>query len=356
MTLREPVFVGAVGASTPVGRDALSTAAAVRAGISGFAEHPYMLDAIGEPMRIALAPWLDIGCEGVDRFGAFLLPAVEQALRPIEGFASASPIRVGLALCLPSERPGLPEDLGPIIQETVSARFPRQFSAVAVLSIGHAAGLLAIQVACSKIADGSLDACVVAGVESYLAPETLEWLEANDQLHGAGALNNAWGFIPGEGAGAGLLVSERLLERLSLDPLARVMSVGQGLEPNRIKTPTVCLGEGLTAAFREALAGLPSGARVTDVLCDLNGEPYRADEFGFACLRTGEAFVAASDFIAPADCWGDVSAASVPLNMVLSGIAAQKSYAKGPYAFLWASSETGERGAALFHLPARPPD
>ena len=97
----------------------------------------------------------------------------------------------------------------------------------------------------------------------------------------------------------------------------------------------------------QIVAGLPSDAKVTDVFCDMNGEPYRADEFGFATLRTKEHFVAASDFVAPADCWGDVSAASVPLGLMLSTIAARKSYAHGPYAFLWASSESGERGAAL---------
>ena len=55
----QPVYFVGLGASTPVGRDALSSAAAVRAGISGFAEHPYMIDSAGEPMRAAIAPWLD---------------------------------------------------------------------------------------------------------------------------------------------------------------------------------------------------------------------------------------------------------------------------------------------------------
>ena len=43
----------------------------------------------------------------------------------------------------------------------------------------------------------------IAGAEGLLAhlDQSLEWLEACDQLHSAGPLNNAWGFIPGEGAG-----------------------------------------------------------------------------------------------------------------------------------------------------------
>ena len=123
--------------------------------------------------------------------------------------------------------------------------------------------------------------------------------------------------------------------------------MGLGFEENRIRTPTVCVGDGLTAAFREGLGALPAGAKITDVYCDMNGEPYRADEYGFACLRTKDRFVSASDFVAPADCWGDVSAASAPLGLVLSAVASAKGYAGGPYAFLWASSESGERGAAL---------
>jgi 3-oxoacyl-[acyl-carrier-protein] synthase-1 len=344
-----PVHIVAIGASTPVGRDAFSSAAAVRAGISGFVKHPYMVDAAGEPMRVALAPWLDVACEGQNRFEALLFPAIEQALAPIN--ASSDPtIRVALALGLPSSRPGLPVDLERSLGTEISKRFSNRFAAVATFAEGHAAGLSAMHAACRKIVEGAFEACVIAGVESYLEPETLEWLEENDQMHGAGPLNNAWGFIPGEGAGAALLVGAEAVPRLRGESLARVLSLGKGFEQNRIKTETVCIGEGLTAAFREGLAGLPPGAKVTDVFCDMNGEPYRADEFGFACLRTKEAFVSASDFIAPADCWGDVSAASAPLGVALATIAFRKAYAKGRHAFLWASSETGERAAALLEL------
>ena len=346
-----PMFLAALGASTPVGRDAWASAAAVRAGISGFAQHPYMIDSVGEPMFVGLAPWLEPDCGGADRLIALLLPAIEQALDPLVA-GEGSDRRVALALALPAQRPGLPRDLNARLRAHISRTFPDRFVAIATFEVGHAGGLLAMSAVHQKISAGAFDACVVAGVDSYLDPVTLEWLEENDQLHGAGALNNAWGFIPGEGAGAALLAGGAVLERIGAQPLAAVLSVGTAVESNRIKTATVCLGEGLTAAFREGFVGLPSGARVTDTFCDLNGEPYRADEFGFACLRTKEAFVSASDFVAPADCWGDVSAASAPLYLSLSAIAARKGYANGRYALLWASSESGERGAALVTFPA----
>jgi 3-oxoacyl-[acyl-carrier-protein] synthase-1 len=256
-------------------------------------------------------------------------------------------------LALPSWRPGLPDTLEEDLRAVIAGAFPNRFTAIAVFTVGQAGALLGMQAACRKIAEDAFDACVIAGVDSYSAPETLEWLEGTDRLHGAGKLNNAWGFIPGEAAGANLLVSADTAAALDVDPFARVLSVGTGFEPNRLGSESVCIGEGLTAAFLEALAGLPPDAKVTDVFCDMNGEPYRADEFGFAALRTRHLFVSPSDFVTPADCCGDMCAASVPVGVALSTIASLKAYAKGPFAFHWASSDSGERGGALLKSAGR---
>jgi 3-oxoacyl-[acyl-carrier-protein] synthase I len=347
----ERVVVVGMGASTPVGRGAWASAAAVRAGVSGFAQHPFMIDTAGEPMRAAFASWIDIGVQGIDRFEALLMPAIEEALAVLKE-STASAQRWALALGLPSARPGLPEKLADELLARVPRRHAGVFGGVAVFQTGHSAGLRGVQAAFKRLSQGLLDACVVAGVDSWLEPETLEWLEANDQLHSAGPLNNAWGFIPGEGAGALLLMRAGVAEALGLAPLGTALGVGVATEAKRIKTETVCIGEGLTEAFRGALASMPAGAKVSDIYCDINGEPYRADEFGFTALRTKEHFESASDFVAPADCWGDVSAASGLLHLVLACAAAHKGYAKGPLVFAWASAEMGERAAALLAMPA----
>lgn len=343
---RQPAYVVSLGASTPVGRCAWSSAAAVRAGISGFGQHPYMIDTAGEPMRVACAPWLDISLGGIERFEALLIPAIDQTFDPLHALGP-NELNVALALGLPAPRPGLPDDLQKALMSRIARERQGVFRAVASFPAGHAAGLIALDAACKKLRRRELDACVVAGVDSYLEPATLEWLEECDQLHGAGPLNNAWGFIPGEGAGAVLLMRGEVAQRLGLEPLALVLGVGTGFEPKRIKTETACVGEGLTLAFRAALAALPEGSKVTDIYCDMNGEPYRADEFGFTALRTKEHFESASDFLAPADCWGDVAAAGGLLHLMLACAAGHKGYAKGPLAFAWASAEMGERAAAL---------
>ena len=343
--MSEPAVIVALGASTSIGRDASSSAAAVRAGVNLFGQHPYMIDTAGEPMRVARADWLDIDVSGVERFEALLFPAIDQALEPLAQAAVVP--QAALALGLPSLRPGLPQDLQRDLMKRISKRYGHLFGAAAVFPAGHAAGLLALEAGFRKLQQGGLDVCVVAGVDTYIEPETLEWLEACDQLHSAGALNNAWGFIPGEGAGALLLMRADAARQVGAEPLARVLGTGSAFEAKRIKTETVCIGEGLTQAFRAALAALPSGAQVSDVYCDMNGEPYRADEYGFAALRTKEAFASPSDFVAPADCWGDVAAAGGPLHVMLSTIASAKGYAHGRLSFAWASAEGGERAAVV---------
>lgn len=344
---QRPVHIVGVGANTPLGRSAWATAAAVRAGISAMGEHPFMIDTAGESMKVVRAPWLEVDLGPAERMEALLLPAINEALEVV---GKAGDLKIGLALGLPAQRPGLPSDLVSTLHATIMQRYPARFAGIAVFPSGHAAGLLGLEAAMKKLEQGAFDACVVAGVDSYLAPETLEWLEECDQLHGAGPLNNAWGFIPGEAAGAVCLVRAEVLQRLGWESLARVLGVATARESKRIKTETVCTGEGLTQAFRGVLQALPPNTKVTDVYCDMNGEPYRADEYGFTCLRTQELFESASDFVAPADCWGDVSAASGSLFLALATIAGRKSYAKGDCAFAWASSENGERAAALLNV------
>lgn len=333
-----------VGAITSIGYDAWTSAAAARAGLCGFREHAYMIDTAGEPMRVASVPALAIGLSVAERCAQMLLPALDEAL------AGAPPDlrRIGLALGLPPPRPGRGDDLDDRLRRAVGEHFGNRIAPVVTFEAGHASGLLALDAALKGLGSGSIDGCLVAGVDSYLAPETLEWIEDCDQLHGGGPLNNAWGFIPGEAAGA------LLMQPVSDGALASVVALGIGRETKLIKTDTVCLGEGLTQAFRAALEALPSGARIDNVFCDMNGEAYRADEYGFTCLRTKERFREATDFVAPADCWGDVGAAGAPLHVLLAIAACRKGYAKGALSLVWGSSEGGERAAAVVQAPVAP--
>jgi 3-oxoacyl-[acyl-carrier-protein] synthase I len=346
------VLIGGLGAVTCIGRTALATAAAVRAGVSGFSRHGFMVDAAGKGLSVGQFPWLLPSRDVASRIADALVAAVREALAPLQAsIASKTRPQVSLLVNLPSPREGLPATLAQSVVAAIEQAFGGVFDKVRVAALGHAGGVVAIQSAAAALASGSDSnaACIVVGADSYLDPGTLEWLEQTDQLHGAGERNNAWGFVPGEGAGALLLLMPEFALEHGIRAFGRIAGIGLGREAQLAGSGEVCLGLGLTAAVRTAVGLLAPGEKLSDVYCDMNGEVYRADEFAFTVTRTRERFVAASDFAAPADCWGDVGAASVPLAVVVACIAGAKGYAKGERALVWASSVTGERGAVVIH-------
>ena len=345
VTQEEVVVVG-TGARTPLGLNAPATAAAVRAGIAAMGNHPFMIDQFGDPMVVSRDAELPSETGGVDRFVQLALPAALEALRVLPAGNSAS-IKIRLHVALPEDRPGLPADLKAKFAERFQLALGENFQVEKVTShaLGNAAGIAALEEALSEIERGESEFCLVGGVESYLMPETLEWLDSVEQLHSPSTI---WGFCPGEGAGFFLLTSGRIAKSLGLSSTIRVLSAAKGSEPNRIRTETICIGEGLSDAFQQTLSGLPTETdRVDHTICDMNGDRYRGDEYSFARLRSADYFSEFSDFDTPGDCWGDMGAASGPLFVVLASVAAEKRYSPGPITLVWGSSDGGLRAGAL---------
>jgi 3-oxoacyl-[acyl-carrier-protein] synthase I len=336
------------GACTSIGASLLASAAAMRAGVADFGNHPFMVDTAGEPMVVSRAKYVPDDVIGVQRLVALAVRASEEALTPLLPFVR-NVRRIPVIVGVPSPRPGLPENADSEFAEALRQQLLGSFpiSQVEVMPRGHSAGLMALAEGVTRLQSEDADLCLIGGVDSYLTPATLEWLEESEQLHSAGPSNNPWGFVPGEAAGFCLLASSECARRWGLEFASTVRTVAVTHEPNLIKSGSVCLGYGLTAAFEAVLRPLVDGNRVDDIICDMNGEPYRAEEFGFATIRTNGYFIDASDFRAPADCWGDVGAASGPLFLNVSTVAYEKGYSRGPRTLVWTSSESGERAAAV---------
>ena len=343
------VCVVGVGARTPLGLNGPSTAAAVRGAISAIREHPFMIDKVGEVMSVAIDLMLPPEMTNSDRMYQFACAAMEEALRPLIQFRIEG-VSLPIIMGLPEERPGYSTAIGDklIRQLTISENGPFKFTRVMALHEGHAAGLMAIEKAAELIQAGQATWCLAGGVDSYMNPDTLEWLDDGGQLMSS---ENRSGFPPGEGAGFLLLASTAAAEKWKLPVLAWIIATSTAHEEKRIKTETICIGEGLTAAIQGVITklNLPD-EKINTAYCDMNGERYRNEEFTFTLLRTQLAFVDAIDNLTPADCWGDVGAASGPLFANLAIASGLRGYARGPRPLLWASSECGKRSAALLHL------
>jgi 3-oxoacyl-[acyl-carrier-protein] synthase-1 len=327
----------AMGAVTAVGLSAPAAIAAQRAGISGQAEHPYMLDGNGEPMRVAKVPWGDTNADIVSRLVELALLAAHEALA-----AAPSEQAIDVMLALPEARPGLPDGFGMAVgtRFSDSLRASMAVGKVRISSRGHAGGLALIGEAAAAMGTEDDKLVLVGGTDSWLAPETLEWLDSIEALHSD---TMPWGFCPGEAAAFCLLASAPA-------PAAHltIAGSGQALETNRIRTETVCIGAGLSAAWRSALSSLSrSGQPVHQIWCDLNSEPYRGDELAFSVARVREHLANDVDIVTPADTWGDVGAASGPLLLLAAELAAAKNYAAGPVSLLSTSSDGGLRTALL---------
>ena len=345
------VAIVSTGARTPVGLSAPAAAAAVRAGVSAMAEHPFMVDHAGLPMVVCADPELTPDLGGVERLLALALPSAREAIAPLLSSERALPAAVRVFLALPEDRPGRPNGLESRIEDRLIDALAREIhiGEVTCHASGHAAGIQCMEQAAACIQSRESPLCLVGGVDSYLEADTLEWLDSLEQLHSESTI---WGFCPGEAAGFCLLASPGMAASLSLPMPIEVLCAASATEGNRIKTETVCTGEGLSQAFSDALIGLPTGCRVSHTICDMNGEPYRGNEYGFAMLRSPGKFDDQADIETPADCWGDVGAASAPLFVTLAVFGARKRYAPGPLTFVWASSEGGLRAAALLRAVA----
>ncbi|MGB3317103.1 MAG: hypothetical protein WBB85_22175 [Albidovulum sp.] len=316
-------------ACTAVGLSPAAAAAAVRCALSGFSEYAKAPDRLGEPAIVAAPPGIAEIDDPAQAIGAMAAAALSQ-------IADGTPLPVLLAL--PEPRPGLPGTLG----AQVKAHLEAQVTGVQVAladGAGHAGGGSALRQASGYLARTPGAVIAVVGADSYLHPETIAWLERNRQLH---APYNAWGFIPGAAAGACLLAHPQNAERRGT-ARAIVEKVAIDREDVPIKTDGVCLGWSMTRIVQSLLEDLPPRAVFDGFYCDQNGETYRADEIGFMLARTSERFSDPAAFAAPADCWGDVGAASLPLFIALAVEAAERGYARGPVSVHLAGSESGLR-------------
>jgi 3-oxoacyl-[acyl-carrier-protein] synthase-1 len=342
------LHIVALGARTPVGLTAETSAAAIRAGICRLWEHPYLVSQRGDGIVMGLDGVLDPQIAGVERVQALAEVALREILMKLRIPTLPLPA-IDVLLGLPEPRPGLeaPE------LEQMTLALGRRLAGEGVarvysLPLGHAAALEALRQAVTRIRGDQASLCIVGGADSYSAPETLIWLESNRQLVGP---ETRLGFIPGEGAAFLAVASEELRARLDLPSLAELVNVSTARETKLIKSDAINLGEGLSAAIVGAteMLHLPE-EQIDDVYCDINGERYRSEEWGFAVLRAQRVLRNGGAYTTLVSECGDLGAASTAMAAVLAVQAGRRSYAQGPRALLWGSSEGGLRAAALLLL------
>ena len=214
---------------------------------------------------------------------------------------------------------------------------------------GHAGGCECLALACSDLAEGRVGQALVAGVDSLLDPETIAW------LHQAGRLKLSGmpvGLMPGEAAAFVLLCPESPLVE------ATVTATGDASEAKTLWSGSTSVGQGLAQALAQvaAAAGWAENQRAW-VLADLNGEVYRANEWGHAVARLRADWPALENTALwlPAASFGDTGAASA-LMAVCSALQAQlRGYAPAERAVIVAASEGESRSVVVMQAGGTDP-
>ncbi|MCC6559329.1 MAG: hypothetical protein IT372_40925 [Polyangiaceae bacterium] len=335
--------VTAVGMASGLGDGAADALAAIRAGICGFEEiegyspltapgaalEPLIAAPAGPPPRTAAAT-------------VALLAVALQDLVARAGIARRDLAATPVFAAVPAP------DRSPRARAIGAGLFPglarRAGIAVApgsaILSRGHAGVFVAIQAALSAFARGA-GACVVAGIDSWLDVESLSALDAADRLK---TPRNPDGLIPGEAAVAILIEPPGRPRRGGL-PLCAIGAPGLATEEKPIGCGDPSTGGGLAAAI-QAAAG-EGTAPLSWALGDLNGEMYRAAEWGRARVRAAAQLQGPARLWHPADCLGDVGAATGGVLLAVAARALEKGYAPADRAVLFAGADDGLRASLV---------
>jgi 3-oxoacyl-[acyl-carrier-protein] synthase-1 len=206
---------------------------------------------------------------------------------------------------------------------------------------GRAAFFVALDQALRFLASGRGPCALVGAVDTYLDLRVLADLDAEQRLLGD-HVND--GFIPGEGAGFLVLARPTTSPKTTTSVIA---GVGLANDPGHRYGQAPAHGEGLWSAMNVLFSAAPLGnVQIQSTFAGLNGENFGAKEWGVARLRHGSSFAGASRFEHPADCYGDVGAATGGVLAALAHTALSNGQRQGPM-LVWASSDHEERGCAL---------
>jgi 3-oxoacyl-[acyl-carrier-protein] synthase-1 len=347
----DSLTIAGCGAVTAVGLNVLSTCAAIRAHVSGFSESRFFHQAFGAVPTFALdgivqarVPLDDPPFDGGDFDRLVKLAAL--ALRDCVRNSRLDPSRTAVMLGVRDAYRVHPDFVNvnhKWIAEIESVLRVRFHSRSEVIAGGHVSVFQGLLMARHLLRSGEITSCIVGGVDSYLNDYDLQGFVRAFRILGPKVSR---GFVPGEGAA--FLALEAPVPGSAPD--VRVMGVGIAKEDPKCTVlsdghPT---GRGLEQALDAALgdAGVAE-ARIDLRISDQNGETYRTDESLLAAVRFYKTYRQHLEIWHPADCVGDIGAASGAMLLILGWAGLSQRYAPGAVAMCESSSDSGDRAACV---------
>lgn len=338
-----PLAVLGTGLVTSVGLSAPASCAAFRAKLTNPTETRYV-DADGQWImahQVKLQqPW-----RGLDKLAQMASLAIDEALA---GVPREEWPRIPLLLCVAEpDRPGRTDGLDDRLYAGIEAALGTRFAPTsAIVAHGRVGAAVALAQARTQLAKAGVSQVVVAAVDSLLSDATLTHYGQSDRLLTEG---NSNGFMPGEAAGA-------LLIGAPAGTAGELLCTGIGFarEPAPLGSGEPLRAEGLSQAIKAAVADAGREMHEIDFrITDNSGEHYYFKEATLAIMRTLQVRKEEFDFWHPAECTGEVGAASGTTMVAAAKAALDKRYDRGRHILLHMANDAGQRAALVLQGGAR---
>ncbi|MCB9890884.1 MAG: hypothetical protein H6833_04500 [Planctomycetes bacterium] len=352
-------MISGLGLLTSVGHDAPTSCASIRAGLSRPSEHPAYRVLDDETQDVVPVTAHPITCftEGYYLLGFWLrggVRAVQEALRDSRWFEdrpAPDPARSAVIAIVPhvdddrylgdsDTDPSFLLDayVAPLLTR-VNLDVPSEHRELVVH--GHASVFFALERASRWIRESDVERVLIVAVDTQLDSLTLDWLAGRRRLKSA---DEPSGLAPGEAACA--LVVERRDPTARRDSDVILDAVRTGKEERHCSQDEPNLGQGLAAVVDGLRSdGLGGEAFDGDLIVDLNGETWRAREFGFAQHRVPWLHEP-KRILLPASSVGDTGVAAGVLNVCVGAMSQRRGYGARSGAVVLGSSERGDLGGA----------
>lgn len=351
--LTQPLAVTALGAFSSVGTNLAQTCTSIRAGLCGLAERANFETLPHDPEWDPGGPLAVAACEAVapevggwNRLLALAVPPLHEVLGSAAiRRADLGAVALLLALPAPDEAVGRWGSREAFGRELLRVTGLGGVGRLNINTSAHTGVFELAAEAADLLAGGHLRHCLLLGVDSYLGEDRLVLWDRNWRVRSE---RNPDGFLPGEAACALLLERPADAQARGRPVRALVRSLGFGHEPNNFSSDKQSSGAGLCQAVSEAMREAPSANWVCS---DLNGESYRAFEWGTSLVRLHQKLGAVETLHHPAECVGEVGAATGALLTAHAAFALGRPNPPSNEALLLTSADDGARAALWLTAP-----
>lgn len=345
MSQLDKLYIAATGMITPVGFNSEMTAASVKAGINTYQDSVYF-NKNDKPMKACWVPnealpelneeLTNVGLNGDTKR---MIRLCHAGLNDLMSQVSLDfPLTLILAgpENIPARATPVSADLVEHLKVQTAINFDLDSSRFA--GTGRAGVLEAIKHAFKILSQEGTDYVLVGGVDTYANAGLLSYLDSENRIL---ATNISNGFAPGEGAGFMLLTKNF---NPSFLPVALSVPVVSKEEGHLYSEDTPYRGDGLAQAFESSLKNSNS-SKVCKIYSSMNGESFFVKELGVATIRNSQRLGSDHEVIHPADCYGDLGAATGAVLTTLAALDIAEENVTSSNYLVYCSSDFEKRSA-----------